>query len=430
MPPAVLADPALKESWLEQVAQPAYGGMTDVYNFLGFFDVFHSPAFIVLGSLLIVNITVCSLKRLPSLLKMSRGVAPEDAARLLDKGTATRATSKLSATDNVAAVTGFFSQRHYRLRQQSGPTETIFVADKNRFAPWGTYAIHLSLILLIAGYLIGGYSGFTDDSFIVAEGETRAIGDPYAVSLHLITFEDEYYSNGAPKDYRAQVELLVAGQVVQEGLVRVNYPMNYGGLKVFQSFFGPAVTALVTDSAGREVFHGPVALPSSLRDEGLVRPYGTLDLPANDIFVIIISGATTGNDPVISAGEVRLEFYNAATGEFVDSLSAPIGSPVEFQGLSFTPEALGQFSGFQLREDPGLWMIWVAFTLFMIGLGLVFYFPHRQIIVAVHPDLKGSRCSYNVLGKKSQAAAEEIQAFGQAIGATGQIQPKKFERKS
>jgi len=430
--PAVLADPTLKDAWVEQIAQPKYGFATGIFRFLGFYDVFHSPLFLFFGGLLIVNIAVCSLKRWSSLVKMSRGVEPEAAARLLDKGNATRATSKLSSADNAAGVNGFFSQRGYRIRKQESPTETVFVADKNRFAPWGTYAIHLSLILLIAGYIVGGYTGFTDNSFIVVEGETRPVGFPYDVSVRLESFVDEYYPSGAPKDYRSQVELLVDGQVVQEGLIRVNYPMNYSGLKIYQSFFGPAVTLLVADAQGQEISNGLVALSDAFSAEGFVRNSGTLDLPDNGLFIFLISSAGPG-DPVVPAGEVRLEFYDGpplSGGEFIDSLNAPAGAAVEFQGFSFTVESQVQFSGFQLREDPGLGMIWVAFTLFMIGLGMVFYFPHRQIIVAVHTDVKGSRVSYHTLGKKSQAAVEEIQAFTQAIGATGQIQPKKAERKS
>ncbi len=431
MPPAVAADPDLIEQWVEQIAQPKYDGMTDLYRFLGFFDVFHSPAFIVLGSLLILNISVCSLKRLPSLAKMSRGVAPEDAARLLDKGNAVRATSKLPAAESTAAVMSFFSQRGYRVRQESKLDATVLVADKNRFAPWGTYAIHLSLILLIAGYLIGSFSGFSNDDFVVAENETRAVGAPYDVSVRLVSFEDEYYPSGAPKDYRAQVELVVDNQVVQEGLIRVNYPMNYNGLKIYQFSFGPAVELLVIGGDGQTVFQGPVALSNSFRDDqGIVRSYGILERPENNLFVVIVGSAGPG-DPSVPAGQVSIQLFD---GPFPDSQqtgfsNAAAGATVEIQGISFTPEALTQFSAFQLREDPGLGMIWVAFTLFMLGLGMVFYFPHRQVITAVHTDIKGSRVSYSFLGKKGQAA-DEIQTFGQAIGATGQIQPKTIERKS
>ncbi|MEL7561919.1 cytochrome c biogenesis protein ResB [Dehalogenimonas sp. 4OHTPN] len=426
MPPVVAADPELVQLWLEQVARPAYGGLTGVLDFLGLFDVFHSPVFLVLGSLLIVSITVCSLKRWPSLIKISRGVDSEDALRLLDKGHATRATSRLSAGDGVAAIENFFTKRSYRLRHLSSGEVKLFLADKNRLAPWGTYAIHLSLILLIAGYLVGSYSGYSNDSFIVAEGETRDIGAPYGISVHLESFEDEYYATGAPKDYRAQVQLLSAGVVIKEGLIRVNYPMEYGGLRIYQSFFGSAVRiGVANSSSGVEVFNGSIALADGFAAEGYQRFSGTLDLNAQNLFVYLISPAA-GGDPVIPADSIRLEFYDGEQpeGQFIDFINIPIGQHAEFQGLVFSPEEMTQFSGFQLREDPGLGLVWASLALFMLGLVLVFYFPHRQIIVSIKPDTKGSRISFTALGKKNQSAIEEMEAFGRAVAATGQIAPK------
>lgn len=430
MPQAVAADQDLVQLWLEQVARPAYGGLTGVYNFLGLFDVFHSPVFIFLGSLLIVSITVCSLKRWPSLIKISRGAEGADALRLLDKGHATRVISRLSAADSFTATKQFFLVRNYRLRHQSTDKVELVLADKNRFAPWGTYAIHLSLILLIAGYLVGSYSGYSNDSFIVAEGETREIGAPYNLSIHLESFEDEYYPTGTPKDYRAQVQLLSSGQVVKEGLIRVNYPMEYDDLRIYQSFFGSAVKVKVADTTGAEVFNGTVALANGFAAEGFQRFSGTLDLKEQSLFVYLIA-PTAGGDPVIPADSIRLEFYDGPQpeGQFIDFLNIPIGQNSVFHGLVFFPEEMIQFSGFQIREDPGLGLVWTALTLFMLGLASVFYFPHRQIIVSVHADTKGSRISFTALGKKNQSTVEEIEAFGKAVEATGQIQPKNQERK-
>ena len=433
IPPQLLADPITKQTWIDQVAKPHYGSFwTSIFNGIGFFDVFRSPAFIVLGSLLIIAIAVCSLKRIPSLIRTSRGTDLETAARLLEKGNATRSSSKLSASENITNVTGFLSHRGYRLRQQEISGATVFVADKNRFAPWGTYAIHLSLILLTAGYLIGSTKGFTNDSFVVSEGETRAIGAPYDASIKLVNFQADFYTNGQPKDYRSQVQVLVNGQVVKEGTIRVNYPLSYGRLKIYQSFYGPAVTLRVSDAAGKQVFDNTVALTDPFTVDSITRNAASVDLTANGVFVFLIGSAGPG-DPVVPDGKVRLEFYDAspdAGGKFINTLDIAIGSTTEFQGLSFTPGAMIQFSGFQLHEDPGLGLVWAAFILFMLGLGLVFYFPHRQMVVAVYPDAKGSRTSYHILGKKNQAGADEIEAFAMAIGASGQIQPKNTERKS
>ncbi|APV43980.1 Cytochrome c biogenesis protein ResB [Dehalogenimonas formicexedens] len=432
IPAQLLGDPALKQAWMEQVAQPHYGSFwSAVFNGLGLFDVFHSAIFLILGSLLIIAIAVCSLKRMPSLIKTSRGVDLESATRLLEKGSATRSSSKIPAPENVANVRGFLTKRGYRIRTQETPEGKVFVADKNRFAPWGTYAIHLSLILLTAGYLVGSAKGYSNDAFIVTEGETRAIGSPYDASIKLVDFQADFYEDGSPKDYRSDVQIIVAGQIVKEGTIRVNYPLSYGNLNIYQSFYGPAITLGVSDSNGNQIFNGFIDLSDPFTVEGITRNSGTIDLTANGVFVFVISSAGPG-DPIVPDGSVRLEFYTASPdtgGEFLDSMDIQIGSTTEFQGLEFSPSALIEFSGFQLREDPGLNLIWASFILFMLGLGLVFYFPHRQMVVGIYSDPKGSRTAYHILGKKNQAAVDEMETFAKVIGATGQIQPKNTERK-
>jgi cytochrome c biogenesis protein len=426
VPATIAADPASKATWIQQIAHAKYGGFTEIFKLLGLFDVFHSPLFIILGSLLVINIAVCSLKRWPMLVKTSKGVALENAARLLEKETGTHGNSSDPPSETVSAAAEFFSKHHYRVRQDSNPNATVMVADKNRFAPWFTYAIHLSLILLVVGYLLGSFKGFTNDAFIVVENQTVPVGSGYDVSVNLDSFVDVYWPSGAPEDYQSQVTLLVNGQVVKEGLIRVNHPMNYNGLKIYQSSFGPAVSLLIMGPDGKEIFNGSIPLPYPDNEQGVVRPTGLLSLPDQDMYVFV-DGAAAGNDPLVPANGVLLEFYKASTQTLISASPATVGHAVQVQGLTVTPVSLEKFSVFQLRQDPGLNLIWVAFTLFMLGLVGVLYFPNRQILVAIRPAIKGSHCDYAYLGKKN-LAAEEMQAFTDAIGIAGQPSIKKTER--
>ena len=395
---------------------------------LSLFDVFHSPVFFILGTILIINIAVCSLKRWSSLLAASRGVTMESAARLLAKGATNtqQGTSKRSQKDTAEAAVTFLAQRGYRQRRQTVTGTDLLAGDKNRFAPWGTYAIHLSLILLVAGYLMGSYFGYNDDSFIVAENQTRAITG-YPFSLYLDSFEDEYWPDGSPKDFRSQVKIIENGLVVKEALVRVNHPLEYKGLKIFQSFYGPAVAVTVKDIDGNPVFQDSVVFSTSLSDQGFVWPFGTFTLPGNNLYCAIISSAGP-SDPIIPSGELRLEFYDIATVEFLDSFPLAVGMPVEYQGLFFSADSMGQFSGFQIKEDPGLVLIWIAFALFMAGLFLVFYFPHRQIIISIQPGQAGSSYSYTFLGKKS-LFTDEIKSLVEALNSADVETPERKSRK-
>ncbi len=62
-PSEVSADPASYRLWVENVAAPKYGDWTDFLSSLRLFDVFHSPWFLAVGTLLMVNILFCTVKR-------------------------------------------------------------------------------------------------------------------------------------------------------------------------------------------------------------------------------------------------------------------------------------------------------------------------------------------------------------------------------
>ena len=80
-------------------------------------------------------------------------------------------------------------KNHYSVQEDNSGGNTFLTADKNRFSPLGTYLIHLSLVLFIIGFLIGSYLGFRDTSLIVAEGETREVGNGTGLALNLESFK-------------------------------------------------------------------------------------------------------------------------------------------------------------------------------------------------------------------------------------------------
>ena len=69
----------------------------------------------------------------------------------------------------------------------------------------------------------------------------KDIGYGTGLRLELKSFTDEYWNDGTPKDYRSEINLLVNDQYVINGTVRVNHPLVYKGMRIHQSFFGPAV---------------------------------------------------------------------------------------------------------------------------------------------------------------------------------------------
>jgi cytochrome c biogenesis protein len=280
--------------------------------------------------------------------------------------------------------------RGYRTRTESDENNIYIAADKNRYYRLGTYFSHFSLILFVLAFIAGNFFGFRDQSFTVPVGSTRAIGHDTSLSLQLVSFVDEYYDNGTPKDYRSEVVLYENDKPVRQAIIQVNHPMSYKGVRFYQAYFGPAMKMLVRDEKGQEVFNENVPLDSSFDLEGVRRRDGFFDLnlPGKILNIRLIGSAVNAEDPMIPAGNVAIAI--SQDGKQTDFKLVEPGAPEIVGGLEFTFLEESRFSGFQVSRDPMNVLIWIASALFIIGTCAVLYFPYRQVWVLTQPLSQGS----------------------------------------
>src|SRR4030042_331173 len=232
-------------------------------------DVFHSWVFLLAGTLLMVNLIVCSLNRWKNIKYSLQGGQVKQSEKFFTTGNKKEINAiPMSSQDSAAALKTVLQRLGYRVREVSEKESIHIAADKNRYFRLGTYVSHLSLILFILAYLLGGYLGFRETNFTVAEGSVRDVGHDTGLSLGLVSFVDEYYPDGMPKDYRSQVILYENGQEVKQALVRVNHPLIYKGVRFYQAYFGRVVKMLVRDENGRDIFNDNVPLDSSFDIQG------------------------------------------------------------------------------------------------------------------------------------------------------------------
>ena len=95
---------------------------------------------------------------------------------------------------------------------------------------------------------------------------------------------------------------------------------------------------------------------------------------------IIKSGSSAGS-PMIPGGHVAVDIR--AGNEQIGLKLLQLEVPRTVSGLEFTYLEETQFSGFQASRDPTNILIWIASTLFTLGICAVLYFPHRQIWILV-----------------------------------------------
>ena len=386
VPASVANDSVAYDRWLEG-ARGRYGIFTDVMARLELLNVFSSIWFRGLIALLVANIVVCTINRWSSIRaqvfrpRVRMNPAYFDRARI-------GATFSVNLTTATAAATVRQGLRSagYRSLTEDGESVAMY-ADRFRFSRLGTFLTHLSLVLLLVGAIMGRVWGWSDNQFIVAQGATREVPLAKDISVKLEQFQEEWYVEGPPKDFSSELVIYDKGQEVKRGTTRVNSPMSYKGIAFNQAFYGQVAVVEVKDAAGNDIFNGGVPLAWT-SNQGK-RPVGLMELPGQQVTGYIVGPEPGSYDSAVPLGTVRLELYDKTTKRLVKIESLSRNQEVQAEGLTFRFLRESQFTGLKVVKDPGVNIVWLASGLMVLGLVMVFWFPHRRIWALCTPRADG-----------------------------------------
>ncbi len=416
IPAAFSATPEGYAWWVENVAVEQVGYSIYTIEALGLFDVFRSGWFIGATALLILNILACSLTRFQSIKnELQKSGAMHDAAfyrtgkHVYDQQIP---SGQQLLGETIECV---LNDRHYSVVTEKTSRSVYYSGEKRRLSAWATVLIHFSLILLLVGVMVGSLFGFKNDSFIVVEGGTNAIGNGTDLTLYLESFSDEYWEDGTPKDYKSDISIYKDDKKVRSATVRVNHPLSYEGVSIHQGFFGQAAGLSISDAQGNVIFRDGIALTGSRTNEGLQRPEGEASLPQGQYQLVVLGSAVNGADPYIGKNQVGIEFYDRDMN-FIGWLILDDNKPQKLGELTFQYSAL-QYSGFLISKNPGAPLLGIAAALFLIGLGMMFYFPHRRVWVKTEAVTKDvSRILLKVYAQKELGLESESLSLLAALG--------------
>jgi cytochrome c biogenesis protein len=379
-----------------------------LFSILDIFDMYHAWWFQFLMIMLVANIIICSIDRLRITAKIIFVKKPTFNLGSFRK----RKTRKDFAIDaDGAAVRETYrsilgKQFGYCAVVESGNGFAV-TAEKGRWTRLGVYGVHLSVVLLLIGGLVGslfGFEGFAN----IAEGETvstiqirnsnmsRAL--PFAIRCD--DFEVQFYDTGAPKLFRSDLVLLEDGQPVVEKSIIVNDPLRYNGINIFQSSYGeldrPSPVAEMpeqielqfTSTASGMVYKRtakagqPIDIP-----EGLGR-FTIRDFQSAAKFMEMAVGPT-----IIGA----LETKEGSEQEVLLPLNFPKfdamrrGSVIIAVAEELPATEKAYFTGLQITHDPGVAIVYFGFILMIAGCIVTFFMSHQRVVVEVLPDRKGAK---------------------------------------
>jgi cytochrome c biogenesis protein len=415
-PPTVSASPDAHQRWIDN-ARSTYGGATDLLDQLQLFNLFHSLFFRGLLLVLAVSILVCTARRWKPIWNTvfhTRVRVTETFVSHARFNTA--AETNLPLEDAAARVRRALARAHYRVGLEAEGSTIVIFGDKHRLSRFGTFFTHLSLILILAGAIAGGVWGFKDPSFVVAEGVTRDLGLGTDISVRLDRSVNDYYPDGRPKNLQSDLTLFEHGKPVKQGAVFVNSPLRYRGIAFHESYFGQSAEMKVQDSSGREIF--AEAVPLELRSSDGLRPVGRFELQEYGITVLLVGAEAGVPDPLVAPGEIRVDIYQDSV-RAVRPQNLTQGKPAELiEGLTFTFERESLFAALQVVKDPGTIVIWIAGTLMVVGMVMLFYFPPRRLWVQCKQQPGGTtRVLIGMPAQRDVSLAREFERLAGVVTA-------------
>jgi len=348
----------------------------------GFANVYFSPWFLAPISLLALNILSCVIHGLPQAVKrVWRPLSWGTAIALPQRGQVTWP----AGVDPRPLVTAALSRELGRHRLETLPDKEIYLAERGRFRPLGPYLIHVALLLILAGGLIGKFWG-VDGQLALDQGQAAGafqVGPrteiPLKFQVRLDKFQVSYYEpGGTPKEFRSDLTFLKDGREVSQATCRVNEPVSFGGLTFYQSSYG-------TDSMG------PILLNVQGRDlnQALEVPFRRpVELPGGRgrIIAMKVDGNFQGYGPAVllafSPGSGHPEaFWVLQDHPELGEQPGPYRFRVESIPFKY-------YSVFQVKHDPGVAWVYAGFLLFLPGLYLAFFRPAERwaLVLAKTPQ--------------------------------------------
>lgn len=379
---------------------------------LGITHMYHSWWFVFLLLTLSANIAICTLERLPRVVQMVRK-KQEPLTDATIKNMALR--KEIVATGDIDSaaqmVKGAVKAMGYSPSEHRTGDEIQYFAEKGKFSRLGVYVAHLSVLLIFAGALIGTFWGYKGWIQVNEGGVADTIGltqpplllkvgpeMPLPFQVRCDKFTLKLYQSGMPSDYLSTLTVIDGGKEVLTKTIRVNDPLEYKGIRFFQSSYGisPSQAAMTIRVAAK-------GTGANIHDYSLHRGERTA-LQGSDMSMTL---ADMSPDVVIGPNHQLVAQGDQFNGRAVAivNFTAPDGSLIEqavilnqdpYSQPRKVPYILGitgyggpYYTGLQVTHDPGVLIVWLGCTLLVLGILVAFFIFHKRVWVRVIRSDKG-----------------------------------------
>ena len=342
-----------------------YRSFHGVILLLKLHNIFESWYFAALLALLCLNLSLCSLLRIRTVVRAAK-TETERAAKMPD-------TMRLSPEGVQVLRTHMEAMRCKK--EQAG--ETVLYR-KHSLGRYGTFLTHLSILLTVVFGALALYTPTVTDRNVMP-GQSVFMDDGTEIHVQDFRINDET----GRLDYMSHVQItLPDGRRSETAELKVNHPFSFGPWKLFQQSFGTAgsvtVTNLETGGSDDFLLDGMSYLTidnlNGIVFEQLYPDY--VRAPSGEVTLFTVTEGAYQN-PIYA-------FQVLSDGMYTPSLAVP-GDSLEVLGYRFTFNKPVEYPGLRIKH-VSTWvnaLLVASFTLMILGLAVTFFY--EPVLVKADP---------------------------------------------
>jgi cytochrome c biogenesis protein len=447
--------------------QSAAPSLFRIFDSLGFMDMYHSWWFVTILLLFAANLIICSIDRLPRILKLVKEpIKPLSEEHF--KGFGIKKEIVLHGGPEKAKEAIFAAAKKAlgaTLNEAKEVHGFQLYSQKGNYTRLGVYITHFSILVILIGAVIGiffGFKGFLNlpegGTYAVAfsrtgrmaetqdfenvlnaveasngnlSGAAKQLGTdegtlkekmrmhgifPLGFTIRCDEFSVDFYDGtDMPKAYRSSLTVVKDGKEVVKKVIEVNEPLSYEGVTFYQSSYG-----LLPGGAEKGIFKFTLISKDGKTEEVNARFGGSFTVPGTNL-----SGKIADFSPALGIDErtgraftyaeqmnnpaVYVSFSENGSPKFggwllkryPETWKLPDGNRVEFHGVRGV-----QYTGLQVRKDPGVWVVYLGCITMAVGLFIAFFMSHRRIWIKLTEEKNNTRVVIGASANKNRHAYE------------------------
>ncbi len=342
-------------------------------------NMYESWWFMSLLALFSVNLTICTIERFPHIWHLvTQDNLNTSISRLQKMSLRHVFKNNAGIEETNTAVQKIMAEAGWKTSKTSKDEGTLFFAQKGAWTRLGVIIVHISILVIFTGALVGKFFGYKA-SVMLPEGSSTEVvyksSDdhppiPLGFTLRCDSFNLSYYDTGMPKEFRSDLTILKNGKKELVKSIVVNDPMQYGGLTFYQSSYqaidGQFSATLVNDS-------------SKAKQKFLLQ-YPTKQAtkwPAEKVSF----GITDVNGPdMMRRFSYKIWFSDSSGNPSTFWMNQGSSVKIKRAGADYILSLKPRFAtGLQVAKDPGVIVVYTGCIMMILGLIVIFFMSHKRV---------------------------------------------------